>query len=498
MTHNIDFAAAFKVSKPDSRIKIPGFQFERENNKSSFRDSLREALKSGRQDMREANEAASAGKRIANRPETQPNNLKKTESEANEASEKQGEKIVKKAEKVLLLLEELAKLQQIAEMPEGMNAKLPENIKEALTELSEDLGKSIAVEAASIKAATEEIRALLEGMLEQHRNSGSLMKLENEVDGDANASNIIRELQTIETTEISGDKNNVKTEAETAEPALMPEGNESMKAEIRATNEESANEKQEIKTAAPEVNNRQENKETQTSTEEIPDDVKNALDGNVEKVDATGREQKLQDEEAGSIKEAVKDIRKTAAAVPDKKENPETPVINQDQPAVNNKAEKIYNQTAAKPAPVSKTEIIQQIVKKAEVVLTDTHSEMRMQLEPENLGKLTLKLAVEKGIVTAKFIAESHQVKQIIESSFNELRDMLQEKGLAVQNFSVSVGQENKEFGSSSFQQWNDKVKLSARSLNRGGYQGYPETEGALAIAANPYSLHYGKFDQRA
>ena len=121
-----------------------------------------------------------------------------------------------------------------------------------------------------------------------------------------------------------------------------------------------------------------------------------------------------------------------------------------------------------------------------------------MHLEPENLGKLTLSIAVERGLITAKFTAESYEVKKAIESNFNELRDMLQEKGLDIQNLSVSVGHENKEFNfSKNYETWRDKLKSGAQNMRHDTYGGYQDEIGTTA-AINPYSIHTGRFDQRA
>jgi|GEM_PF-6571270 len=142
---------------------------------------------------------------------------------------------------------------------------------------------------------------------------------------------------------------------------------------------------------------------------------------------------------------------------------------------------------------INSTDIINQVIKKADIIVQSGHQEMIMKLEPESLGKLNLKLVVENGLVTAKFVAESQQVKEVLESSFNQLKDALQEKGIAVQGFSVSVGQQGAEFNSSqSFDQWKKSIKLSKTATN------YMELDEETALNVNPYSYHEGKVDYRA
>lgn len=93
-----------------------------------------------------------------------------------------------------------------------------------------------------------------------------------------------------------------------------------------------------------------------------------------------------------------------------------------------------------------KEAILKQVIDNASMKLTPDKAEMVINLKPDNLGKLELKLTTERGMLTAQITAENQQVKQIIESNFNVLRDALEKQGIGVQQFSVSVGQQNKEF----------------------------------------------------
>jgi flagellar hook-length control protein FliK len=146
---------------------------------------------------------------------------------------------------------------------------------------------------------------------------------------------------------------------------------------------------------------------------------------------------------------------------------------------------------------VPKEEVLKQVVRKAEVILKDGKSEMSMKLEPEHLGKLSLKIAIEKGVITAKFVAENQGVKQTIESNFNQLKDMLQEKGITVQSFSVSVGSEGREFNSkNNLNVWKESIKDNKK---RTFGEGYIDADGYEPITKiNPYNYHEGKIDFKA
>jgi len=88
-------------------------------------------------------------------------------------------------------------------------------------------------------------------------------------------------------------------------------------------------------------------------------------------------------------------------------------------------------------------EVVKQVVEKAKVILDGDKSEMVLSLKPESLGKLSLMIVTENGIVTAKFVAENQQVKQILESNMQLLKENLESQGLNVQSFSVSVRQDS-------------------------------------------------------
>jgi flagellar hook-length control protein FliK len=72
-------------------------------------------------------------------------------------------------------------------------------------------------------------------------------------------------------------------------------------------------------------------------------------------------------------------------------------------------------------------------------------AELKITLRPESLGDVTLRVVTQNGIVSAQFVAESQRVKEVLESNFNQLRDVLQQQGIRVSELSVSVGQDESE-----------------------------------------------------
>ncbi len=92
-----------------------------------------------------------------------------------------------------------------------------------------------------------------------------------------------------------------------------------------------------------------------------------------------------------------------------------------------------------KPNNIDSYNIINQIVKNSKIITDKNNSSIQMQLEPEHLGKLTLKIVLERGILSANFIAENDEVKTIIEGNMEELKNNLSEQGINIQSLSVSV-----------------------------------------------------------
>ncbi len=112
---------------------------------------------------------------------------------------------------------------------------------------------------------------------------------------------------------------------------------------------------------------------------------------------------------------------------------------------LNQTAEKAFAEHLEKaklPFDVEPKEILNQIHDKIKVDVRGSLSEIRVNLKPEQLGDVTLKIATQNGIITAQFVAENQRVKEIIESNFNQLKDVLKEQGIEIHNLSVSVGQD--------------------------------------------------------
>ncbi|MCD6320197.1 MAG: flagellar hook-length control protein FliK [Candidatus Desulfofervidaceae bacterium] len=89
---------------------------------------------------------------------------------------------------------------------------------------------------------------------------------------------------------------------------------------------------------------------------------------------------------------------------------------------------------------IDKHGVIDQITKKIEVQLKEGKHEVTIQLKPEILGELKIKVGMEDGTLKIHFIAANHVTKELIESDLHILRQVLGGHGVQVSEFSVALG----------------------------------------------------------
>ncbi len=83
--------------------------------------------------------------------------------------------------------------------------------------------------------------------------------------------------------------------------------------------------------------------------------------------------------------------------------------------------------------------IVRQIAEQIRIQVSADSSSMEMQLHPASLGRLELQVELRRGLVTARFIAESEQVKEVIEHQAVQLQEDLNKQGLKVEAVEVAV-----------------------------------------------------------
>lgn len=502
MTFSIGQIPSFNVSKPDNSSNGALLKNQRENDFSRFKEVLRNTVIVRDRNVKKADAAKDTvlmpgenpetdiltsidkGSEVARNTAVNNNNKAKIDTEPTK-SEIIGE----------LLKEKLDEFTEISngEAITGEMLVLLESIKVILKELTDIRTEGAESEAEDISAKVSELELMLEVSQNATEISNKLKTLISQVLNEIGTDSAVeyeekKNLNTVEPTRVD-----MALEVEIKNAVMETPKTEDTNSTVSDEKPiEKPNEKPKIEVSVKPL------KTGVTETVAKEEDIKEPIDDKIEKLTVEDKPEKSQQTEKDNYKKTDKDAFKTTD-INHNKQDVEAANLRQEENTNISKAEEIKNQSAAaKAQSPDRFEIVSQIVKKAEVILSGLQSEMRMQLEPENLGKLTLRIAVERGLITAKFTAESYEVKQTIESNFNELKDMLQEKGLEIQNLSVSVGNGNKEFDyRNNSGLWNEKLKTGSKNIRNGMYDGYLEGVGA-EVKVNPYSFHSGKFDQRA
>lgn len=90
--------------------------------------------------------------------------------------------------------------------------------------------------------------------------------------------------------------------------------------------------------------------------------------------------------------------------------------------------------------------IMQQITEKVQLVVRSGVTEVRVQLRPEALGEVRMRIRMEGDIVIAKIDVANQQVKEIVERNLPMLKDALAQQNLQTGNVDVSVNHDLERF----------------------------------------------------
>ncbi|MFU0801119.1 MAG: flagellar hook-length control protein FliK [Xylanivirga thermophila] len=95
---------------------------------------------------------------------------------------------------------------------------------------------------------------------------------------------------------------------------------------------------------------------------------------------------------------------------------------------------------------IDDSHIINQMVDNAIAVLDKHESSMNIQLKPEYLGKVMLRVVLNDGIISAQITAPSVQIRDLIRNNIAELQIALEQQGYSFTNIDVDVGQQHSNF----------------------------------------------------
>lgn len=156
------------------------------------------------------------------------------------------------------------------------------------------------------------------------------------------------------------------------------------------------------------------------------------------------------------------------------------------------------------PQSVNTQDVIDQIVESARVILTDDKTSMELQLNPQNLGKIILKVTEQEGAVTAKIMTQNAVVKEALEAQTVELRQNLEQAGVKVDAVEVTVAshefeknleqnaEEEKQQGEQQEKEKNGVRRLNLNDLSElSGVMSEEETLVAKMMAEQGNSVDY-------
>ena len=89
--------------------------------------------------------------------------------------------------------------------------------------------------------------------------------------------------------------------------------------------------------------------------------------------------------------------------------------------------------------------ILDQVIERIKSSVVDDVAQISIQLKPEHLGRVRMNLVSEQGIMTAQLMVENEKVKAIVEQNIQELREVLEGKGMSIEKLEVAVGQNQNE-----------------------------------------------------
>ena len=91
--------------------------------------------------------------------------------------------------------------------------------------------------------------------------------------------------------------------------------------------------------------------------------------------------------------------------------------------------------------------VVPQVVRNMAALARNGVSEMRVRLQPGDLGEIELRVRAMEGIVRGELIVQHPEVKQLLDSQMERLRTALAQHGLQLEGFDVGVSDHRSEAG---------------------------------------------------
>jgi flagellar hook-length control protein FliK len=144
----------------------------------------------------------------------------------------------------------------------------------------------------------------------------------------------------------------------------------------------------------------------------------------------------------------------------------------------------------SQPSPAQKAENMQNLMNQAQVLVQKGGGEMKIEMTPEGMGSVQMKLKVLDGKVQLQMAADNKEVKKLIENSIQDLKTSLASHNLAVDQVRVDVV--NQSMGSSDVRQdmqgqMNQFLNQQQRDGTRQFWQQFNENFGNRQARENFY-----------
>ncbi len=88
---------------------------------------------------------------------------------------------------------------------------------------------------------------------------------------------------------------------------------------------------------------------------------------------------------------------------------------------------------------VNVQELINKVANRIKITLGENKSEVVMNLKPEFLGKVSIKMEFKGKTLSAKFMVDNIYAEKILKENLSQLKVHLQDMGMEVQNFDISL-----------------------------------------------------------
>jgi len=108
---------------------------------------------------------------------------------------------------------------------------------------------------------------------------------------------------------------------------------------------------------------------------------------------------------------------------------------------------------------------VKELIRQAQLAIKKGGGEIKMDLKPEGIGQLHLKVSVENGQVNVQMLTDNDASKRLLEKGLHELKSNLAAHELKVDNMKVDVGQELKKHMDNGHEQAREQTRQFAADV---------------------------------